>query len=397
MSALSKLRLADLVPVATIGLRTRPARAALSVLGVAIGIAAMVAVLGVATSSQAQVLADLDRLGTNLLTVTSGDATAAREDQLPATAATSIARTEGVQAASATAQLGKVSVLRTDKVPGNRGGGVEARATDTDLLSTLNADLLKGTFLTPATGRYPVVVLGFEAAQTLGIAEVSGDDRIWLSGHWYAVVGILQKVELAPEIDRAALIGMDVAAADFGYDRHPSTVYVRTDTARTGEVKTMLARAANPETPNHVSVSRPSDMLTARKSVSEANTSLFLGLGAVALLVGGIGIANIMVISVLERRGEVGLRRALGAARRHVAAQFVVESVLLGAVGGGVGVLVGSAVTVLLANNRGWQPLVPPYAAGLGLAAAVGVGAIAGLYPALRAARLAPTEALRTA
>ncbi|MEV6344252.1 ABC transporter permease [Actinoplanes sp. NPDC051851] len=397
MSERSRLRLADVIPVATIGLRTRPTRAALSVLGVAIGIAAMVAVLGVTRSSQAQVLADLDRLGTNLLTVASADPHGDREQQLPATAGTSVARTEGVLSASATAELGDVAVYRNDRMPRHGGGGIVTRATDTSLLTTLDASLLKGVFVAAQTGRYPVVVLGYQAATTLGVADVGPDTRILIGDYWYVVVGILRPVELAPEIDRAALIGVDTATTDFGYDGHPTRVYVRTETDRTTQVATMLSRAADPESPSRVQVSNPSDVLTARIAVSDATTSLFLGLGAVALLVGGIGIANVMVISVLERRGEVGLRRALGAARTHVAAQFVVESVLLGAVGGAVGVLLGAVVTVILAENRGWQPIVPQWSAAAGLAAAILVGTIAGLYPALRAARMAPTEALRTA
>ncbi|GIF36752.1 ABC transporter permease [Actinoplanes xinjiangensis] len=394
---LSRLRLADLLPVATIGLRTRPGRAALSVLGVAIGIAAMVAVLGVTRSSQAEVLAQLDRLGTNLLTVASSDPRGGQETQLPDGAASSVRRTEGVLAASATAQLDDLAVYRSDLIPDAHGGGLDVRATDTALLSTLDASLLNGVFLDEATANYPVVVLGFKAATVLGVADLTGDDRIWLGDRWFVVVGILQPVELAPEIDRAALIGFGAAASGLGWDGHPTRVYVRTDTTRTEEVASMLPRAANPQAASRVAVSRPSDVLSARLTVADATTSLFLGLGAVALLVGGIGIANVMVISVLERRGEVGLRRALGAARRHVAVQFVVESVLLGAVGGGVGVLLGAAVTVVLAQNRGWQPIIPPAAAGLGLAAAVVVGTVAGLYPALRAARMPPTEALRTA
>ncbi|BEL02183.1 ABC transporter permease [Actinoplanes sichuanensis] len=396
-SPLSRLRLADLLPVATIGLRTRPGRAALSVLGVAIGIAAMVAVLGVTRSSQAEVLARLDRLGTNLLTVASAEPHGGDETRLPDSAGASVARTEGVLAASATAQLNDLAVYRSDLIPTAHRGGLDVRATDPALLATLDADLLHGVFLDESTANYPVVVLGHQAATVLGIATLTGDDRIWLGGRWFVVVGLLDRVELAPEIDRAALVGFGVAASDLGWTGHPSRVYVRTDTTRTAEVAGMLPRSANPQAPSRVTVSRPSDVLSARLAVADATTSLFLGLGAVALLVGGIGIANVMVISVLERRGEVGLRRALGAARRHVAAQFVVESVLLGAVGGGTGVLLGAAVTVALAQNRGWQPIIPPVAAGLGLAAALLVGTVAGLYPALRAARMAPTEALRTA
>jgi len=391
----SRLRTADLLPVATVGLRTRPARAALSVLGVAIGIAAVVAVLGITQSSQADVLARIDRLGTNLLTVVNGRTLGGEEVELPATAPTSIARTQGVLATAPTAELNGVSVFRTDRIPLFSSGGLAVRACDPTLLSTLDAQVVHGTFLNEATSRYPATVLGYEAARGLGIADLSGEPRIWLGGRWYAVIGILHPVELAPEVDHSALIGFPIATEDFGYDGHPSRIYVRAETASTTAVATMLARATNPQFPGQVSVSRPSDVLTARLAVTNSGTSLFLGLGAVALLVGGIGIANVMVISVLERRTEIGLRRALGAARRHVAAQFVVESLLLGAAGGALGVLFGTGVTFALAYQRGWQTLIPPVAVGAGLAVAVAIGALAGFYPAWRAARLSPTDALR--
>jgi putative ABC transport system permease protein len=373
-------------------LRTRPARAALSALGIAIGVAAMVAVLGVGESSRTRLLDQLAKLGTNLLTVTPGQSFFSDSVTLPASAARAVRGLSGVELAAASTTV-DASVRRTDRISEEEGGGIQLAAAEPGLLAAVGGTLASGRFLDAALVHYPAVVLGAVTAQRLGIDRPSS--RIYADGRWLTVVGILRRVPLVPDVDRAALIGYPVAHRLFGTTRSASAIYVRADDGAVLQTRALLAPTVDPQAPEEVAVSRPSDALAARAATESPLTALLLGLGAVALLVGGIGIANVMVIAVLERRREIGLRRALGATRRHVGVQFLCEALLLSLLGGALGVLLGAVGTLIYATAQDVRPVVPAIAVAGGLLASLLMGGIAGLYPAIRATRLSPTEALR--
>jgi putative ABC transport system permease protein len=401
----ARLKTGDLARVASVGLRTRRLRAALSALGIAIGVAAIVAVLGLSSSSQAGLLAEIDQLGTNLLTVTQGQTFTGQTAPLPLTAPAMISRIGPVQQVADTGTISSANAYRSPLIPSIDTNAITVDAASLNLLPVTATALAQGSYLNAATATQPVAVLGAAAAQRLGIDRIYPGERIWLGGQWFYVGGILKPSVLAPGIDASVLIGYAAAQRYLDYNTiaqgkttigPPSTIYVRAQTSQVNSVWSVLAQTANPENSNEVNVSQPSSALTARADAKGAFNGLFLGLGAIALLVGAVGVANIMIISVLERRSEIGLRRSLGATRSQIRTQFLSEAVMLALIGGAAGVATGALATIIYASTKRWAVVIPTEAWAGGIAAAIAIGAIAGLLPAIRAARLSPTEALRT-
>ncbi|WIB78064.1 ABC transporter permease [Curtobacterium sp. MCPF17_002] len=392
MSARKGLGPGDLLRLGVFGLRTRPARVVLSALGIAIGIAAMIAVVGISSSSKAKVDQVLDALGTNVLTVTPGQGFG-EPQPLPASALGSALRQDAVLDAAAVGTVADGRVYRNQFVPPPESKGIGVLAAWGDAPSVLGGELASGQWLDSAPGAPPQVVLGATAAEAFGIDEVHADSKLWIGGRWVQVVGVLQPLELADELDDKVFVPRGLAA-ELGFDGSPTAVYTRVDPERVAPTRDVLARAISPASPQEVAVTRPSDALAAKSATDDSFTGLLVGIGGVALLVGGIGVANTMVITVLERRAEVGVRRALGARRRNIRDQFLVESLLLSFLGGVAGVVLGVGVTVVFALGQGWPVAIPVWAVAGGLGATVFIGGVSGLYPAARAARIPPTSAL---
>lgn len=393
----ARLRLRDVLRVGSAGLRTRPMRVFMSALGIAIGISAMIAVVGISSSSRADLDRQLAALGTNMLSVAPGNTMSGGDAKLPAESVAMIERIGPVEKVAATGKVSSAKVYRNDKIPAAQSGGIGVLAANLNVPGTVSATMAHGVWFNGATEKYPSVVLGSSAAKRLGIAAAGQGVQVYLGGRWFTVIGILEPVPLAPELDGAALVGWSAAQTYLDFDAHPTTVYTRTQDSAVEAVRSVLAGTANPQAPNEVEVSRPSDALAAREATNQALNGLLLGLGGVALLVGGVGVANTMVITVLERRAEIGLRRSLGATRGQIRLQFLTESLLLSALGGIAGVVVGIGVTTGYAATQEYAAVVPAWATVGGVASTLLIGGMAGLYPAIRASRLAPTEALAVA
>jgi putative ABC transport system permease protein len=387
----------DLLGLGLMGLRTRPARAVLSALGIALGIATMVVVTGIPASSHAALLDTLTALGTNTL-----QATAVQNQdpptRLPESAVGMVRRIGPVTAVSAVGNTHTL-VRRNDRIAPDSGGGLTVLASRLDLPATINARVRSGKWLSPVTAVFPTVVLGSVAATRLGIAQVPtgrAAPQVMIAERRFTVIGVLATTPLSPDIDRSVLIGWEAARSELRFDGHPTVLYVQCEEAQLEAVRGVLAETISPERPGQVVVTRPSDALAAKRATESSFSVLFLALAGVALIVGGIGVANTMVVSVLERRSEIGLRRALGATRGQIRGQFLTESVVLATIGGLAGTTLGLLATSGYATWQRWPIVVPAEAAVTGVGGAVVIGVLAGVYPCVRAARLTPTQALAT-
>ena len=390
----NKLRTRDLFFVAVYGVKARKGRAALTSIGIGIGIAAIVAVSGIAASGSADLLSTLESLGTNLVKASPQAGFFGTQEELPEGVIGMVERIGPVEEVTSTTQT-DLLVRRSNFISEFEGGGISTIVTSSELLNVIGGKLSEGRFITEGLADLPVTVLGNVTAKRLGITNLSKPTKILIDDEWFGVIGIVEELKIHPDLDRSVFIGYGAAKKLFDINEEPTTIYLRANPTFIEDVVEVIAPSMNPENPDQVEVSRPSDALEAQQAVEASFTNLLLGLGSVALLVGGVAIANVMVMSVLERRMEIGVRRSIGATRREIRYQFLLESVVLSGIGGLVGVMLGSLITLAYTNYTNIVFSIPVWQILGAVVLALLIGAISGVYPAIKASKIQPAEAVR--
>jgi len=239
-----------------------------------------------------------------------------------------------------------------------------------------------------------VAVLGERAAEALGINRVDSQPSIFIGETPYTVIGIIRGVERRSDLLDSVILPLGTARADFGV-KAAAELHVQIAVGAGALVARQAPIAIAPNAPENFTVTSPSTKSELRDNIQSDINVVFLILGGIALLAGGLGIANVTMLSVMERIGEIGLRRALGATRRDIARQFMIESVVIGLLGGLIGSALGVFAVVIVSVIQGWTPILDPWLAiGSALLGAV-VGLAAGVFPARRASNIEPITALR--
>ena len=398
----SRFRLQDLFAEALAGLFTRPGRSLLTALGAVLGIAALVATLGVADTAGNQIVATFDELSATsvVLTTEGGFSGANRRLSLPWDSEQRLTRLNGVVAAGSMAEVGLGDDL-VRSVPINDPLGqtefqISMIAASPGIYPASRGRLATGRWydLGHSEREDRVTVLGAGAARRLNVTRVDQQPVVFVGDVSFVVLGILARVERQPELLNALIVPEGTARKLYNLES-PTTIQIRTEVGAAPLIAAQGPIAVSPDDPSIIRVQAPPEPDDLREDVQQNVNALFLILGGVSLLVGGIGIANVTLVSVLERVGEIGLRRALGAGRRHIAYQFLLESTGVGLFGGAVGASLGVLTVVAVSAARTWTPVLNPLIpVGAPLLGAV-VGLLAGLYPALRASLLEPVESLR--
>lgn len=389
----------DLLAITVQSLRARVLRSLFMAVGAAVGVGVVVGAQGTLLSAKGDLRASLDELGTNLLVIRAGEGSTPQIPRLPANVSQRVSGITTVESVAWTAAVDQVPAV-LPRVAGHDLGQVSARVliASPEILEVLRLDLAAGRFLTEADdgSALTAAVIGPAVAGALGI-DNAAEHSLEIAGVDFAIVGILAPSELAPELDSSVIIPASTADRRFGSAATPTTLYVRTEPSQVVETAAVLPLAIGYGGPDaRPTVSVATELLQARATVDRNQQAVLFGVGALALLVGSFGVVNTLHIALLERRSEVGLRRALGQQRGVVGAQFVLEAGLIGAAGAVLGAAAATSFVVVLAERREWvvQLDIPLTLAAVGAATVISAGA--GLGVARKAARLDPLDALRT-